>query len=501
MPDQMPPDVLARIRALPGNGVCCDCGNFKPQWASISYGCLMCLECSGLHRGLGVHLSFCRSIQMDSWSERQIRAMELSGNQALVEFFKSKGIDKEMKIAQKYNTKQAAYYKERLTRRLDGKTEPPPDPGRYDPATGGSEALGAEALPGENTDQYNARQAKLKEEARERLRQKFGGGGGMGSVGSDGSTSGGNFGGGLSSGGGGGGEEGLGGLLGGAAGALGGIASGGWGLLREKVIDNENVRDKLGGLGQLAGNAISGVRQTVADGDLVEALKRNARMEEGSVASRGLGWGAGTASNLWDKSPAFAEMFGDEGGPGGGSSSAPQAPRCPRGQSLRTEPRSDLRCTSCNAMGVRYVCSAGCCTFALCIKCFEKPGADAAKADREAERNGGGGRGGAKKKDACDFDDDWGDDAPPPKDITKEDMARMAKEMGMNLGSPDKSAAKAASPGSGGYPSQSSPAQAASPAKPANYNPVKDMQLSPPKPEAKKKAAPVGDDFFADFGQ
>merc|ERR1719359_626769 len=96
-----------------------------------------------------------------------------------------------MNIPTKYNTKQAAYYKERLTRLLDGRTEPPPDPGRYDPSTGGSEAQGAEPLPGESTEQYNARQARLREEARERLRQKFGGSGmgsgGMGGIGPSGS--------------------------------------------------------------------------------------------------------------------------------------------------------------------------------------------------------------------------------------------------------------------------------------------------------------------------
>lgn len=48
---------LEEILAQPDNGICADCGCSDPQWASISLGVFLCIECSGVHRGLGVTVS------------------------------------------------------------------------------------------------------------------------------------------------------------------------------------------------------------------------------------------------------------------------------------------------------------------------------------------------------------------------------------------------------------------------------------------------------------
>ena len=50
-----------------GNNLCFDCGSPQPKWASVSNGVLICLNCSGMHRGLGVNISYVKSLYLDSW--------------------------------------------------------------------------------------------------------------------------------------------------------------------------------------------------------------------------------------------------------------------------------------------------------------------------------------------------------------------------------------------------------------------------------------------------
>ncbi|RHY89724.1 hypothetical protein DYB35_004747 [Aphanomyces astaci] len=79
-------------RSVAANKMCFDCERRSPMWATVSFGTFMCLDCSGYHRRMGVHVSFVRSTDMDEWTEEQLLLMQLGGNSEARKFFKQHGV-------------------------------------------------------------------------------------------------------------------------------------------------------------------------------------------------------------------------------------------------------------------------------------------------------------------------------------------------------------------------------------------------------------------------
>nr|XP_055038381.1 arf-GAP with GTPase, ANK repeat and PH domain-containing protein 3 isoform X1 [Misgurnus anguillicaudatus] len=108
---------IQSIRNVRGNSFCADCDAPNPDWASLNLGALICIECSGMHRNLGTHLSRVRSLDLDDWPVELSMVMTAIGNamansvwEGCVEGYTKPGVDstreeKERWIRAKYEQK------------------------------------------------------------------------------------------------------------------------------------------------------------------------------------------------------------------------------------------------------------------------------------------------------------------------------------------------------------------------------------------------------------
>ncbi|KAI4896945.1 hypothetical protein NFI96_017061, partial [Prochilodus magdalenae] len=164
---------LQRVMAIPGNNTCCDCGQPDPKWASINLGITLCIQCSGIHRSLGVHFSKVRSLTLDTWEPELLKLMCELGNGVINQIYEARRVELGAKKPQPGDPRQevesyikAKYVDRRFVRRpsdeelrlkvvslskqekrLSGCSEPPrapPPTPKARPESGASAASGLE---------------------------------------------------------------------------------------------------------------------------------------------------------------------------------------------------------------------------------------------------------------------------------------------------------------------------------------------------------------------
>ncbi|GAB1215218.1 hypothetical protein ATERTT37_004404 [Aspergillus terreus] len=82
---------IKNLLKLDYNKTCADCKRNKhPRWASWNLGIFICIRCSGIHRGMGTHISRVKSVDLDSWTDEQLQSVLRWGNARANKYWEAK---------------------------------------------------------------------------------------------------------------------------------------------------------------------------------------------------------------------------------------------------------------------------------------------------------------------------------------------------------------------------------------------------------------------------
>ena len=95
---------LAALLNLPENRYCADCRALAPKWASFSLGYFVCIDCSGIHRQLGTHITKIKSTTLDAWQGQWVDLMARVGNVRFNAVYEAKLTDRCVRAQERLST-------------------------------------------------------------------------------------------------------------------------------------------------------------------------------------------------------------------------------------------------------------------------------------------------------------------------------------------------------------------------------------------------------------
>ncbi|XP_068171503.1 arf-GAP with GTPase, ANK repeat and PH domain-containing protein 1-like [Antennarius striatus] len=120
---------LQAIRNAKGNNFCVDCDAPNPTWASLNLGALICIECSGIHRNLGTHLSRVRSLDLDDLPRELTLVLSAIGNHMVNSIWEGRTLGHRKPAPDATREERESWIRAKYEQKLFVAPLPPPTPG------------------------------------------------------------------------------------------------------------------------------------------------------------------------------------------------------------------------------------------------------------------------------------------------------------------------------------------------------------------------------------
>uniref|UniRef100_A0A4W6F346 ArfGAP with GTPase domain, ankyrin repeat and PH domain 2 n=1 Tax=Lates calcarifer TaxID=8187 RepID=A0A4W6F346_LATCA len=119
---------LQAIRNAKGNNFCVDCDAPNPTWASLNLGALICIECSGIHRNLGTHLTRVRSLDLDDLPRELTLVLSAIGNHMVNSIWEARTLGRRKPAPDATREERESWIRAKYEQKLFVAPLPPPTP-------------------------------------------------------------------------------------------------------------------------------------------------------------------------------------------------------------------------------------------------------------------------------------------------------------------------------------------------------------------------------------